>query len=303
MTDLQIENRLTALVKEERRITSEILTLINQADARKIYLERGFSSLFDWLTRSFGYSEAAAMRRIQAARLLISAPEAAEKLAQGQVNLTTLSRTQSILAAQEKISGEKVSSDRRAEVIEQIARKSTAEAERVLFEHFPQAANLSRATRQTVVSSDLTRLSLTLDKKCLDRLKRVRDLVSHVCPSGDLAEVIAFLANDYIKRKDPMETDTSKIKKQRAIVSAAAKRCGANLSANTKVEVLRKSAGRCTFRNHSTGETCGSAFQVQVDHIYPRSLGGENHVSNLRALCRQHNILVAEQALGYSRHS
>ncbi len=69
MTDQQIEMKLSDSVREERRMTNEILKLINLAEDRKLYLERGYPSLFAWLVGRFSYSEAAANRRIQAARL------------------------------------------------------------------------------------------------------------------------------------------------------------------------------------------------------------------------------------------
>lgn len=42
------EIKLRELVRQERRITTEILKLIHLADERKLYLDRGFPSLFEW---------------------------------------------------------------------------------------------------------------------------------------------------------------------------------------------------------------------------------------------------------------
>jgi hypothetical protein len=60
MTNKEIELKLGELVKTERKITGEILALIQEADRRQLYLERGFSSLYDWLTQGYGYSQSAA---------------------------------------------------------------------------------------------------------------------------------------------------------------------------------------------------------------------------------------------------
>lgn len=100
MNNREIGTRLGELIKNERRITNEILQLLNQAEAQSTYLELGYASLFDWLTKGFGYSNAAAYRRIQAARLLRSVPEVREKLETGVVNLTTLCQASAAIKAE-----------------------------------------------------------------------------------------------------------------------------------------------------------------------------------------------------------
>lgn len=114
MNAIAIDNQMSTLVKTERKITLQILELINLSFQRKAYLELGFASLFDWLVVGHGYSESAAQRRIQAAKLLRSTTEVAEKIELGSVNLTTLARTQSYLQTHEKISGDVVTKEDRA---------------------------------------------------------------------------------------------------------------------------------------------------------------------------------------------
>ena len=72
MTNSEISEKFSSLVKTERKITLEILQLINLVEDRKLHLERGFGSLHDWLIKEHKYSESAANRRIQAARVLRS---------------------------------------------------------------------------------------------------------------------------------------------------------------------------------------------------------------------------------------
>jgi hypothetical protein len=77
MLALSNDNLITAvrsLVKEERRITREILDHINEVARRRLYADLGFSSIFDWLVKDLGYSESAAYRRIQAAKPNIDWP-------------------------------------------------------------------------------------------------------------------------------------------------------------------------------------------------------------------------------------
>jgi hypothetical protein len=45
----------------------------------------------------------------------------------------------------------------------------------------------------------------------------------------------------------------------------------------------------CQHKNPLTGQTCGSRWQLQVDHIQPVWAGGTNEIQNLRLLCGAHN--------------
>jgi 5-methylcytosine-specific restriction endonuclease McrA len=51
-------------------------------------------------------------------------------------------------------------------------------------------------------------------------------------------------------------------------------------------------------QNPATGKVCGSRYQVQIDHVIPKAFGGSDDPENLRPLCRQHNLLMAERVFG-----
>ncbi|MBN8539100.1 MAG: HNH endonuclease [Deltaproteobacteria bacterium] len=38
-----------------------------------------------------------------------------------------------------------------------------------------------------------------------------------------------------------------------------------------------------------------------MDHVIPVALGGRNDVTNLRILCRSHNLLMAEKLIGRTK--
>lgn len=83
VTNEVLVTKLRTLIQEEREISLKILELINEVERRRLHLELGFSSLFDWLTRELGYSAAAAMRRIDSARLLRKVPTIATQIESG----------------------------------------------------------------------------------------------------------------------------------------------------------------------------------------------------------------------------
>jgi len=68
---------------------------------RKLHLELGFSTLFDYCRRELGYSEGSAWRRINAARCLADSPEIAELFLCGKVTLCSVATAAKYLKAKE----------------------------------------------------------------------------------------------------------------------------------------------------------------------------------------------------------
>lgn len=339
MTNQEIENNLRRLIQNEREITNEILSLIGLADQRRLFIEKGYSTLFDWLVRGFGYSESAAQRRIQAARLIRSVPEITEKLSNGDISLSSISKAQSIMRLHEKQSGETLSNEEKSSVVKKIEHKSSRETEKVLLELFPETASKVKKDKTTSIDEKTTRIALNISNETMKELERVKELLSHTLPHGSLGEVIQYLSGDFLKRRDPLrkpiaETNNRseiKTKKLNAkgtgaldtaatkrcvdvaptssdvgcranplIITAATKKCVGRpaLPAAVKRKVFQAANGKCNYIDRSTGKMCGSGFQLEVDHIYPRALGGEDTFENLRCLCRVHNRFVATQVLG-----
>src|SRR5688572_15208742 len=90
--DSELLDKTHILVRQEREITLEILHLLKEIESRKLFLARGFSSLFDFCVKSLGYSESSAYRRISSMRLLNEIPEVEEKIMANKVNLSTLTQ-------------------------------------------------------------------------------------------------------------------------------------------------------------------------------------------------------------------
>ncbi len=294
MTNLELENRLTILVKEERALTAEILVLIREAHRRRLYLERGFANIYEWLVRGYGYSHSAAYRRIQAAQLVESVPEAKEKLASGALNLTTIAQIQSAITQEEKRSGTKVTKETKQALAGKIEGKSAQETEQIIRAEFPALKPGNESLRP--VDKENSRLTLILEKEAVEALKRVKELLSHSHPGASYGELIKQLALDFVKRKDPLKKSPEE-KKQSAADAGCSKATKA-VPAVTRRVVLKRAEGKCEYRDPLTGRICGSRMRVEIDHRKARALGGGNEPANLRCLCKAHNFLAAEQVFG-----
>ena len=113
MSDDSLDQRIETLICSERETLTSILHHLREAEPRRLFPKFGYSSLFEYATRRFGYSEDQAYRRISAMRLLRELPELETKIATGALSLTNLAQAQSLFRHEAKI-GEKRSPERKA---------------------------------------------------------------------------------------------------------------------------------------------------------------------------------------------
>src|SRR4051812_28713743 len=92
-----IEQQLKALLGQERDSLVEFLVLLGEFDASRMYLECGYASLWDFVRRGLGQSEAMTHYRVIAARALRRFPQALELLRDGRLCMTTLASLSSVL--------------------------------------------------------------------------------------------------------------------------------------------------------------------------------------------------------------
>src|ERR1700722_5471129 len=95
----ELLHRTQELVERERMTTMELIECLREIDRRLLFLEFGYSSLFEFSVRHLGLSEGSAQRRISAMRLVRDIPEAKEKLESGEISLSNASQVQSAFRA------------------------------------------------------------------------------------------------------------------------------------------------------------------------------------------------------------
>ena len=102
LSDDHLLSQTKTLVQKERKLNIEILQHLQEIESRKLYLERGFSSLFDYAVRELGYGEGSAYRRIKAMKLCQDIPETKHQIESGQLNLSTASQLQNFFEKQKR---------------------------------------------------------------------------------------------------------------------------------------------------------------------------------------------------------
>ncbi len=314
-SNVELMTRFEKLVRTERKITHLILWHILEIEERRIYAELGYDGMYSYLTQYLGYSDGSAYRRLQSARLLKQVPEMAEKIEAGILNITQLTQVQKSLQECKKM-GEVISSEKTAEILEKILYKNTFETQKILALEFNQPIKVSEIVRPQ--KDESVRLEITLSHEQYQELLQAKSLLSHICFDGSWTELIATLAQIYNKQKlqgrrvvkdQVMPVPNKPLSSTQSVV--AAKLCENSVQktkskrqyipANTKRALLQKAQHQCEYQDPHTHKRCSSQFQLQVDHIQPLAQNGSNELSNLRILCRTHNILAAQKfGLGIS---
>ena len=88
ISDDELLGRLSGLVKESRRVESELVAHIAEVDERRLYAREACSSMFTYCTDVLHMSEAEAYLRIRVARASRKHPGLLRMLEDGRIHLT-----------------------------------------------------------------------------------------------------------------------------------------------------------------------------------------------------------------------
>jgi hypothetical protein len=156
---------------------------------------------------------------------------------------------------------------------------------------------MSPTRRATVapLSADTYKLQVTISATTHDKLRRVRDLLRHSIPTGDVTEILdralTLLLQDLERRR------CATVARPREPV--AGKAHGRHIPAAVKREVWRRDEGRCAFA--SGCRRCTDTAFLEFHHVVAYADGGAATVANIELRCRAHNqyeaaVLFADDA-------
>src|SRR5688572_8257178 len=90
LPNAQLLARVRDLVRRGNAVEAELLAHLGEVDARRLYLEEGYSSMFVWCQRVLHFAEGVAYKRIQAARAARQFPAIVEAVRRGDLHLTAV---------------------------------------------------------------------------------------------------------------------------------------------------------------------------------------------------------------------
>lgn len=253
LTDTALLLDTKILVAHEREISLKVLHHLKEIERRRLFSDKGYSSLFDYAVRELGYSEPSAARRISAARLLKEMPEIEKRIESGVLSLTNLSMASQLFRNEDikDVSAKK-------EILKQIEGTTKAECEKVLKMMIPP----------TDIPSPFKIVKWNLSEETVKIWDEWKNRNGHRRVSQDvlIREALNLALKDYLKKRNA------------DITTPVAEPCGTRkMTASLKRYIFTRDKGKCV--------KCGSVHKLEFDHVRPFSLGGETKRENLRLLC------------------
>ena len=255
-----IHEQLLELVRQERKLVSQILDLLQEVQDQKLYLSFGYANLFEYLVRGLGYSESLAYQRKAALKICAELPEVKIKLDQGALSLTTLARANKVLHT-------KTIEEKRI-LISELENKSTREVDKILARTCPEVPKV-HARAKRYVNDTTVRITLDLSEDEFKSLERLKALKSHKVK--DFKDLLNLLVDRELEKYNHVSNISSKSKNPRQI------------KISVKNYLLQKANYKCQYPG------CNQTHFLQVDHKKSVCKGGSNHIQNLQVLCQAHN--------------
>jgi len=298
-------SELKVLVRNEKDLTLQILRYLKEVESRKLELARGHSSLYKFCLIELGYSEAEALVRIRAMRLLKCLPQLENQIENGNLSLSNAAELQNQLRREEErrksLSLKPIEALESCSLANKMTRLSTRECQRSLALEFPEIQSEIRE-RTKVLKDKKTMIQFSASKELMEKLEKLRGLLAHKNFSGNYASLIEELAEIALKKLDPAkqkprdtiqggntENATKISDAPLPFAPSVAKLRSRYIPTQLRRKIWIKAGGKCQFQDSQTGNNCDSQHGLEIDHIKRFSEGGSIAEANLRLLCDAHN--------------
>lgn len=296
----RIHARAVRASNSYKRGEAELVEILEEAERLRVPLQKGHSSLFDYVTDGLGLAENLAYTLITVARKCRQVPELLEILRAGQMTISNARRVAAVIQPENK-----------DEWLRKACELSHRELEKEIARVFPGSPVQERAS---YVNADCLKLEVGLSEAELKRLKRAQDLL---CQSRGrfvtLEETISELATQFLWRHDPVEKASRHRAKRRKedsdessvapveserltesverLVTSRVERTG--IPAEILHQVNWRDQRRCTYLLPD-GRRCDQTRWIEIHHIRPVSQGGSSSPENLTTLCAAHHRYLHE---------
>ncbi len=262
------------LVTNEKEFTAKIIKNLAEIDKLKLYVELGYNSLFSYCRDHLKYSDQESTIRVNAARLIKNNPLAELKLAKRELSLTTASDLFVTMKKYNECNDTKLTLSQKNCLVEQVCGQSSREAKKII----QQKLNLTPEIK----------CDIKLKKATVERLEKLKEKLG--------IYDLDLLLNTIMQEKE------DSLKKENATVAPASQpvKKSRYIPLKTKRALFKEAHYRCEFTNKS-GARCTARVYLQVEHIWPYSLGGSNSRDNLKVYCQTHNQYQAIKILGYQK--
>ena len=276
LSDRDLLAEVSRLASGQRDATVSLIAHLAELHARRLHQRAGFSSLYTYCIDVVGLSESEAYDRVKAAKLVRRYPAVLTLLAAGQINLTTV-----------RVVGPHLTAGNHEELLIAACGKRKRELQELLAQRFPQADVPFSIVHS--LSPGRYRVTFTANASTYEKLQLAQDLLRHVIPSGDPAQIferaLDVLLEALLKEKYAA-TDRPRASRGQSDDSR-------HIPAEIKRAVHLRDRGRCRYVGPD-GHRCGERSFVEFHHVRPYAVGGPCTVDNIELRCRAHNVYESD---------
>jgi hypothetical protein len=331
ISDDELLRRLSELLKQSRRVESNLVAHIGEVDARRLYAREASSCMFSYCTKVLHLSEAEAYLRIAAARASRKYPMLLTMLSDGRIHLSgigklaphlTEANCEEVLARAAHKSKREIEElvaelapkpDVRATVRKVPARAETAPAAQLrpdavknetppdtvpLIQPSPPAPPPRTPPPPVVqpLAPSRYRVTFTASAEFRDKLERLTALMRPSVPDGDLAAVLEAAVTEKLERLEAKrfaETRAPRKSLEETDTSASSR----YIPAAVRRVVCKRDGHQCTFVDDK-GRRCTERRELEFHHRGPYGRGGDHSPKNICLMCHAHNAYLAERDYG-----
>ncbi len=321
MPDDILHSETLEAAKREKKATYELLEFLFEVDRRRLYLIRGYSSLFVYVRDYLGYGDRQAFERVAAMRLVFKIDEVRIALQEGKLNLTTTAqfavhvRKKQLTTAQtlELLSQIEDRPKREIEKILEPGKLKTITVEiddecEALLERFKELEGNPGLSIADCLKISLRRSIVIKERKnTVLRTRSSAGADDRVVTAGRDADndACALVPEQATAQHTPRSaqptqqgSDTVLPASQSAPSKSGFGPVSRYISKFVREMVAARAQNQCEYVDLKTGKRCDGKHGLQFDHITPFAVGGETVETNLQLLCPAHNRLRAIQTYG-----
>lgn len=309
-----------------------LLAFLGEIEARNLFLDAGYSSMYAFVASEFDFGDEATKKRIRLARAAHLYPQVLPMLSCGRLSPS------SFLLLVPHLNQHNVD-----DLLSSAADKTRSELDRILSARFPRTELMSWTmgavvsasstdrepdctglvspgtpdvpptassptplatlpvsqppvytpqTRVTPIAAKSSGVQFMMEGEAQDDFDYLRSVLGHEAPTPAKLFALALKA---LRRDVDRRKFSATDRPQRPRETES--RDPRHVPAHIRRKVFERDNYRCTFES-DTGRRCDARSSLELDHIKPIAQGGESTVENLRVLCDAHNQHAAEQRFG-----
>lgn len=237
--DADLVREVRFLADRARHNEFRLLTCLSEFDSRRLCLEEGYRSAYDFCVSALGFDEQEAYRRIRAARIIRGFPEACAALQARKITISSLVVLSPWLQKDNAAAWIKIAEGKSKRELEALVAARYPQAPQpdlvrnlpaesmVVSSAPPTAFEVEAPPSQTVenealsasggsvvpldggpaqmipITADRVRVGFDAAAALAQMIERMRQLLRHKYPEGRLEDLIREAVSDYLDRKDP----------------------------------------------------------------------------------------------------